>query len=81
MGQLETFAALLRALKERGARFVRLRRDAAATGSHGAAGMRGRAHDAARARRMDLRAGPGAPRTAVSGGSGCAGYKAGAISW
>ena len=47
MGQLENFTALVRALKERGAKFVQLREVACAVESRGIAGMRGRPDDAA----------------------------------
>ena len=60
MGQLEIFTALVRALKERGAKFVQLREVACAAESRGTAGVRSRSHDAAGQGGMDFGAGSGA---------------------
>ena len=57
MGQLEMFTALLRALKERGAEFVRLEEVASGLDAARAPGLPGDSFDLARPRRLDFRAG------------------------
>ena len=56
MGQLEMFTALLRALKEQGAEFVRLEEVSASLNAEAAAGLSGGSIDATRPRRLDFRA-------------------------